>query len=83
MHGNLLHLAMNMFALWQAGQLVERIFGSARFAGLYLLAGIGGSVGSLAWSLLSHHPVNSVGAFSRAIAWSRKQCPSSSSSFAR
>jgi membrane associated rhomboid family serine protease len=61
-HGNLLHLAMNMFALWQAGQLVERIFGSARFAGLYLLAGIGGSVGSLAWSLLSHHPVNSVGA---------------------
>jgi membrane associated rhomboid family serine protease len=61
-HGNLLHLAMNMFALWQAGQLVERIFGSARFAGLYLLAGIGGSLGSLAWGLLSQHPVNSVGA---------------------
>lgn len=62
LHGNLLHLAMNMFALWQAGQLVERIFGSARFAGLYLLAGVGGSVGSLLWGLLSHHPVNSVGA---------------------
>jgi membrane associated rhomboid family serine protease len=61
-HGNLLHLAMNMFALWQAGQLVERIFGSARFAGLYLLAGIGGSLGSLGWGLLSQHPVNSVGA---------------------
>jgi membrane associated rhomboid family serine protease len=61
-HGNLLHLAMNMFALWQAGQLVERIFGSLRFAGLYLLAAVGGSVGSLLWGLLSHHPVNSVGA---------------------
>jgi membrane associated rhomboid family serine protease len=62
LHGNLLHLAMNMFALWQAGQLVERIFGSARFAGLYLLAGIGGSLGSLLWGLLTQHPVNSVGA---------------------
>lgn len=61
-HGNLLHLAMNMFALWQAGQLVERIFGSARFAGLYLLAGIGGSLGSLLWGLVTQHPVNSVGA---------------------
>ncbi|AWG45944.1 hypothetical protein AM586_28165 [Massilia sp. WG5] len=61
-HGNLLHLAMNMFALWQAGQLVERIFGSLRFAGLYLLAGLGGSLGSLLWGLLTHHPVNSVGA---------------------
>ncbi|MGJ7915694.1 rhomboid family intramembrane serine protease [Massilia sp. LXY-6] len=62
LHGNLLHLGMNMFALWQAGQLVERIFGSLRFAGLYLLAGIGGSLGSLLWGLLTHHPVNSVGA---------------------
>jgi membrane associated rhomboid family serine protease len=62
LHGNLLHLAMNMFTLWQAGQLVERIFGSLRFAGLYLLAAIGGSAGSLLWGLLSHHPVNSVGA---------------------
>jgi membrane associated rhomboid family serine protease len=62
LHGNLLHLAMNMFALWQAGQLVERIFGSLRFAGLYLLAAIGGSLGSLSWGLLTHHPVNSVGA---------------------
>jgi membrane associated rhomboid family serine protease len=62
LHGNLLHLAMNMFALWQAGMLVERIFGSLRFAGLYLLAGVGGSLGSLLWGLLSQHPVNSVGA---------------------
>jgi membrane associated rhomboid family serine protease len=62
LHGNLLHLGMNMFALWQAGQLVERIFGSLRFAGLYLLAAIGGSLGSLMWGLLTHHPVNSVGA---------------------
>jgi membrane associated rhomboid family serine protease len=53
---------MNMFALWQAGQLVERIFGSLRFAGLYLLAGVGGSLGSMLWGLLSQHPVNSVGA---------------------
>jgi membrane associated rhomboid family serine protease len=51
LHGSLLHLFFNMFALWQVGQLTERIFGSARFAVLYLLAGISGSVASVYWGL--------------------------------
>lgn len=58
LHGSLLHLAFNMFALWQVGRLVERIFGSLRFAWLYLLAGLAGSLASVLWN--SH--VNSVGA---------------------
>ncbi len=62
LHGSLLHLGMNMLVLWQAGQLVERIFGSLRFTGLYLLAGVGGGLGSLLWGLVSQQPVNSVGA---------------------
>lgn len=49
MHGNLLHICLNMFTLWQVGQLVERIFGSLRFAGLYLLAGLSGSIASVLW----------------------------------
>jgi rhomboid protease GluP len=48
----------NMGALWQAGQLVERMFGSARFLALYMVAGVCGSVASVLWN--PH--VNSVGA---------------------
>lgn len=58
LHGSLLHLAFNMFALWQVGRMVERIFGSLRFTGLYLLAGLAGSLASVLWN--PH--VNSVGA---------------------
>lgn len=57
-HGGLLHISFNMFALWQAGRLVERMFGSARFIALYMIAGVCGSLASVAWN--TH--VNSVGA---------------------
>jgi len=53
-----LHLGFNMFALFQVGRLVERIFGSLRFTGLYLLSGLAGSLASVLWN----HHVNSVGA---------------------
>jgi membrane associated rhomboid family serine protease len=49
LHGSLLHLAFNMLALWQVGQLVERLFGSLRFLGLYLIAGVCGSLASVLW----------------------------------
>lgn len=58
LHGSLLHLGFNMVVLYQAGQLAERIFGSLRFTGLYLIAGLCGSLGSVLWN--AH--VNSVGA---------------------
>jgi rhomboid protease GluP len=58
LHGSLLHLAFNMLALWQVGQLVERLFGSLRFTALYLIAGVCGSVASVMWNA----NVNSVGA---------------------
>lgn len=58
LHGGLLHIAFNMAALWQVGRLVERMFGSARFLGLYMVAGVSGSMASVLWN--PH--VNSVGA---------------------
>ncbi|MGZ5199668.1 MAG: rhomboid family intramembrane serine protease [Telluria sp.] len=58
LHGSLLHIAFNMFALWQVGRLVERMFGSLRFFALYMIAGVCGSVASVLWN--PH--VNSVGA---------------------
>ena len=47
LHFGLIHLAMNMLALWDAGRLVERMYGSVRFGLLYLSAGVGGNLLSL------------------------------------
>jgi rhomboid protease GluP len=49
LHHNFVHLLLNMWVLFGAGRLTERLFGSARFAFIYLASGIGGSIGSLAW----------------------------------
>jgi rhomboid protease GluP len=42
LHGDLLHLAGNLFFLLLMGPLVERLLGPFRFAAVYLFAGIGG-----------------------------------------
>jgi membrane associated rhomboid family serine protease len=44
LHYGLLHLAMNMYALWALGRNLEQALGPVRFVGLYLLAGLGGNV---------------------------------------
>ena len=58
LHFGLLHIVLNMFALYQAGGLVERLFGSTRFALIYLLSALSGSVASGWWDPLR----NSAGA---------------------
>lgn len=47
-HFGILHLAMNMWALWDVGNFVERIYGSGRFVALYAASGLVGNVVSLA-----------------------------------
>ena len=47
LHFGLLHLAMNMMALFDSGRLVERMYGHVRFALLYLLSGLFGNLLSL------------------------------------
>jgi rhomboid protease GluP len=47
LHFGAIHVAFNMMALWNGGGLVERIYGSPRFAVLYLVAGVIGSVTSV------------------------------------
>ena len=47
LHFSFIHIGMNMFILYQAGVLTEKLFGNVRFLVLYLLAGLGGSVVSL------------------------------------
>jgi membrane associated rhomboid family serine protease len=46
LHANFLHIFFNMIALLIVGPAVEVLLGKARFVTLYLVAGLGGSVGS-------------------------------------
>jgi membrane associated rhomboid family serine protease len=43
-HGGLLHLGLNMLALWMLGQILEPMLGRGRFLAMYLISGLGGSV---------------------------------------
>ena len=47
LHFGVLHLALNMWGLVMIGRAVERFYGHVGFAGLYLLAGLGGALASL------------------------------------
>jgi membrane associated rhomboid family serine protease len=44
MHYGLIHLAVNMWALWVLGRPLEAMFGPIRFLGIYLVCGLGGNV---------------------------------------
>jgi membrane associated rhomboid family serine protease len=51
-HIGALHLAVNMYVLWDAGRVVERLVGHAGFLALYIGAGLLGSEASIAWDPL-------------------------------
>ncbi|HEX6868858.1 MAG TPA: rhomboid family intramembrane serine protease [Candidatus Limnocylindrales bacterium] len=46
LHGDFLHLAFNMYALYLAGTIVERWYGSIRFGAFYLACAAAGSTAS-------------------------------------
>jgi membrane associated rhomboid family serine protease len=46
LHGNELHLAFNMYALYLSGRIVERWYGSLNFLLFYLVCAAAGSIGS-------------------------------------
>lgn len=46
LHIGFLHLFFNNYALWIIGQEIEKLYGAARFAALYMMTGIVGSVAS-------------------------------------
>ncbi|WP_354570576.1 rhomboid family intramembrane serine protease [Glaciihabitans sp. UYNi722] len=47
LHLSILHLLFNMYSIFIFGPMMERMLGRARFAALFLLSGIGGSVAVL------------------------------------
>ena len=44
LHGSIIHLGFNLYALYILGRRVEQFFGSFRFLGLFLIAGIAGNL---------------------------------------
>jgi rhomboid protease GluP len=47
LHFGAVHLTLNLWALWDAGQLVERMYGHVRFACVYFASGLAGNLLSL------------------------------------
>jgi len=51
-HIGIIHIGLNMWVLWDIGQLVERLAGNVGFLLLYLLSGLFGSLASVYWNPL-------------------------------
>ena len=61
-HGGIAHLGMNMFVIWQFGNLIERGRGKKEIILLYLISGIATSLLSFAYIFYLDNSVNLVGA---------------------
>ena len=62
LHAGVLHLALNMWALWDTGRVAERFYGNLQFLLLYVLSGLGGSLTSLYFAGSSAVSVGASGA---------------------
>ncbi len=50
LHGGIMHIAFNMWCLWDLGQLCESLYGRWTFAAVYFITGVGAGVASLGWN---------------------------------
>ena len=50
LHANLIHLALNMYALYLIGPVVEQIYGSRMFAAFYVITAIAASTASIVFT---------------------------------
>ncbi len=62
LHGNVPHLALNMFALWMFGRTMEIVWGSRRFLTYYLICVLGAAGAQLALAWITGRPSVTVGA---------------------
>lgn len=59
MHGNFMHIAFNMLALWMFGTAVEQVFGSKKFIFFYISSGLGAASVMLGVYYLQYLPLES------------------------
>ena len=50
LHFGIIHIAFNMWVLWDIGQLIERLVGNIGFLIIYLFCGLSGSLASVYWN---------------------------------
>ena len=50
MHGGILHIAFNMWCLWDLGALSESLYGRWTYAAIYLVTGVAAGLCSVAWN---------------------------------
>lgn len=62
LHGGAVHLALNMYALWEAGRLLTRWVGNRGFLLVYLASGLAGGALSLHFAAQLHVSVGASGA---------------------
>jgi len=48
-HGGFLHIAFNMWCLWDLGALAESLYGRWTYLAVYLVTGVAGGVASIGW----------------------------------
>jgi membrane associated rhomboid family serine protease len=53
LHGGILHLAVNMYALYSVGGEVEMLVGTKKFTVVYFVSGVAAALNSLYWSLFA------------------------------
>lgn len=49
-HASIIHLTLNMWALYMFGPDVKGIFGTPRFLAVYIFSGLGGALASIVWN---------------------------------
>jgi rhomboid protease GluP len=62
LHSGFIHVAFNMWCLWDLGALCESLYGRTTFAAVYLITGIAGGVATVGW-----HPLGATVGASGAI----------------
>ncbi|MGD9945175.1 MAG: rhomboid family intramembrane serine protease [Burkholderiaceae bacterium] len=62
LHAGAIHLAFNMWALWNMGNVAERFYGNLQYLLVYLLAGLFGSLASLHFAAQTAVSVGASGA---------------------
>src|ERR1017187_7943748 len=50
LHGGLMHIAFNMWCLWNLGALCESLYGRWTYAAIYLITGFAGGLASVGWN---------------------------------
>src|SRR3984957_10623802 len=50
LHGGLMHIAFNMWCLWDLGAMCESLYGRWTFGAIYLITGVAGGVASVGWN---------------------------------